>query len=74
MNNPVQKIWDELHFKETQSESVAGPSISALAIQKLNIDANGIICGREEHFKNFGLDKPNQEVNRSKMDQLGSII
>lgn len=61
-------------FKETQSESVARPSISALAIQKFNIGANGITCVREEHLKNFGLDKLNRDVNRSKTDQLGSII
>ena len=47
-----------MRFKETQSESAASPSISVLAIQKFNTGANGIMCGREEHLMNFGIDKP----------------
>jgi len=45
-------------LNETQIQGVALPSISALAIQKFNIGANGITFGREEHFMNFGIDKP----------------
>jgi len=45
-------------LKETQSQSDALLSISALAIQKFQIGANGITCGREEHFMRFSIDKP----------------
>ena len=73
-NTHKKKIWDELRFKGTQSESVANPSISAVSIQKFNIGPSEITCGRKEHFKNIGLEKPNQDVNPSKTDQLGSIV